>query len=51
MGIDEIHLIKPRGVIANIQHNTIVELLPNRNKDTVVPKFCSSLKTEEKKAT
>jgi transposase len=36
MGIDEIHLIKPRGVIANIQHNTIVELLPNRNKDTVV---------------
>ena len=36
MGIDEIHLIKPRGVIANIQNNTIVELLPNRNKDTVV---------------
>lgn len=36
MGIDEIHLIKPRGVIANIQKNTIVELLPNRNKETVV---------------
>ena len=36
MGIDEIHLIKPRGVIANIANNTIVELLPNRNKDTVV---------------
>jgi transposase len=36
MGIDEIHLIKPRGVIANIQNNTIVELLPNRNKDTLV---------------
>ncbi len=36
MGIDEIHLIKPRGVIANIQNNTIVELLPNRNKNTVV---------------
>lgn len=35
MGIDEIHLIRPRGVIAN-QNNTIVELLPNRNKDTVV---------------
>jgi len=35
MGIDEIHLIKPRGVIANIQNNTIVELLPNRNKDTI----------------
>ena len=36
MGIDEIHLIRPRGVIANIQNNTIVELLPNRNKDTVM---------------
>lgn len=36
MGIDEIHLIKPRGVITNIQNNTIVELLPNRNKDTVI---------------
>lgn len=36
MGIDEIHLIKPRGVIANIQNNTIVELLPNRNKNTVI---------------
>lgn len=36
MGIDEIHLIRPRGVITNIQNNTIVELLPNRNKDTVV---------------
>ncbi|MCL1826361.1 MAG: ISL3 family transposase [Betaproteobacteria bacterium] len=35
MGIDEIHLIKPRGVIANIQNNTIVELLPNRDKETV----------------
>ena len=36
MGIDEIHLIKPRGVITNIQNNTIVDLLPNRNKETVV---------------
>ena len=36
MGIDEIYLIRPRGVIANIQNNTLVELLPNRNKDTVV---------------
>ncbi|OIQ80722.1 transposase [mine drainage metagenome] len=36
MGIDEIHLIRPRGVITNIQNNTIVELLPNRNKDTVI---------------
>jgi transposase len=36
MGIDEIHLIKPRGVIANIQSNTVVEILPDRNKKTVV---------------
>lgn len=36
MGIDEIHLIKPRGVITNIENNTVVELLHNRNKDTVV---------------
>jgi transposase len=36
MGIDEIHLVKPRGVIANIQNNTIVELLPNRNKETIL---------------
>jgi transposase len=36
MGIDEIHLVKPRGVIANIQNNTIVELLPNRNKETML---------------
>lgn len=35
MGIDEIHLIKPRCVISNIQNNTIVDMLQNRNKDTV----------------
>jgi len=36
MGLGEIHIIKPRGVIANIQHNTIVNLLPNRDKKTVI---------------
>ncbi|MDY0341835.1 MAG: ISL3 family transposase [Coriobacteriia bacterium] len=36
MGIDEIHLIRPRCVISNIRSNTVVNLLPNRNKDTVV---------------
>ena len=36
MGIDEIYLIRPRGVISNISNNTIVELLHNRNKDTLV---------------
>ena len=42
MGIDEIHLIKPRGVITNIQNNTVVELLPNRNKETII-KYLSGL--------
>jgi len=36
MGIDEIHLIRPRCVISNIQNNTIVDMLVNRNKDTVI---------------
>ena len=35
MGIDEIHLIQPRCVISNIQNNTIVNMLPNRDKKTV----------------
>lgn len=35
MGIDEIHLIKPRGVITNIRNNTAVEILKDRNKKTV----------------
>jgi transposase len=42
MGIDEIHLVKPRGVIANIHNNTLVELLPNRNKETMI-KYLSGL--------
>lgn len=42
MGIDEIHLIKPRSVIANIQKNTIVELLPDRNKETMI-RYLSNL--------
>ena len=47
MGIDEIHLIKPRGVITNIQNNTIVELLPNRNKETVI-RFLYNLEGKER---
>lgn len=36
MGIDEIHIInQPRCVVSNIQNNTIVDMLHNRNKDTV----------------
>lgn len=48
MGIDEIHIInKPRCVVSNIQNNTIVELLPNRNKDTVV-RFLHHLEGKER---
>jgi transposase len=36
MGIDEIHIIKPRCVISNIRCNTIVDLLPNRDRKTVI---------------
>lgn len=37
MGIDEIHIIKkPRCVITNIEQNTIIDILPDRNKTTVV---------------
>lgn len=46
MGIDEIHLIRPRGVISNIQNNTIVELLPNRNKDTIT-KYLANLEGKD----
>lgn len=36
MGIDEIHIIKkPRCVISNIEHNTVVNVLRDRNKKTV----------------
>lgn len=36
MGIDEIHLIRPRCVIANVANNTIIDILHSRNKETVV---------------
>ena len=36
MGIEGIHLIKPRCVISNIGNNTIINMLPNRDKKTVV---------------
>ena len=43
MGIDEIHLIKPRCVVSNIKNNTIVEILKDRNKPTVT-RYLSQLK-------
>lgn len=40
MGVDEIHIIKkPRAVITNIENNTVVELLPNRKKEVILPYF------------
>ena len=36
LGIDEIHIIRPRCVICNVYQRTIVDMLPNRNKDTVI---------------
>lgn len=48
LGIDEIHLLhKPRCVMTNIEENTIIDLLQNRNKDTVIRRL-SSLPNKEK---
>lgn len=47
MGIDEIYLIKPRGVITNVQNNTVVDVLTNRNQETVI-KFLMDLSDKEK---
>lgn len=47
MGIDDIFLIKPRCVISNIQNNTLVDILANRNKDTVA-KYLLQMKNRDK---
>lgn len=36
LGIDEIHIIKPRCVLTNIQNHTIINILRDRNKPTVI---------------
>ena len=36
LGLDEIHLIRPRGVVTNVKECTLVDLLVNRNKETVI---------------
>ncbi|MFC4766861.1 ISL3 family transposase [Effusibacillus consociatus] len=36
LGLDEIHIIKPRCVITNIEERTLINLLPNRNKESVI---------------
>lgn len=46
MGIDEIHILgKPRCVIANVEENVLVDLLVDRNKDTVI-RYLSRLKND-----
>lgn len=36
LGIDEIHILKkPRCVISNLEHKTVIEILPKRDKETV----------------
>lgn len=47
MGLDEIHLIRPRGIVTNIENRTVVEVLPNRNKATVA-KYLAGLPGREK---
>ena len=48
MGIDEIHINTPRGVITNIGEKTIVEMLPTRAKPAII-KFLQQIKREEVK--
>lgn len=42
LGIDEVHLLKkPRCVMSNIKVATVYDILPNRNKDTVIKRLSS----------
>lgn len=36
LGIDEIHMIKPRCVLTNIEERTLLDVLPNRSKEKIV---------------
>jgi transposase len=47
LGIDEIHIIKPRCVITNIEERTLIDLLPNRNKETFMS-YLSRLPNKER---
>ncbi len=48
MGIDEIHIVnKPRCVVSNIENNTVVDMLLNRNKETVA-KYLSRIQNRDK---
>lgn len=44
LGIDEIHIIKkPRAVIGNVRENTIIDMLSDRNKASIVDYFTRML--------
>lgn len=47
MGIDEIYLPRARGVITNIEAKTLIEILPDRRKPTIVA-FLRSLEHPER---
>ncbi len=37
LGIDEIHILgRPRGILSNLEQQTVVNVLPNRNKSTIL---------------
>lgn len=46
MGIDEVHLIKSSSIITNVEKNTIIELLADRNKETAI-NYLSTLNSKE----
>lgn len=50
LGIDEVHIVgKPRAVLTNIRQETLVEMLPDRNKPTIVA-YLRSLEAEKVRA-
>lgn len=48
MGIDEIHLLRrPRAVITNLRQNTIIDLLPDRDKRSIL-RYLTALKHKDR---
>ncbi len=45
--MDEIHLPKARGVITNLEAKTLIEMLPDRKKPTILA-FLRSLEHKER---
>ncbi len=46
MGMDEIYLGRARGVITNIEDHTLVDMLPDRKKETII-RFLASLENQD----